>query len=268
MLLVPMTYEDHVHGVVVVSKTGRDRFDARRRDDPPIFAGYAAQALVNATNLGRLQRQQAELEHQLVSQRRLLEVNERLLSTLDPNGVLELIADSLKAIVPYDSLTIYRVDRETGRPPRGHRPRPVRRADPRLREPARRRHHRLGGRPRRGRPRQRGAPRSALGPDPGHAVRAGVDDRRPAAGRRRGDRHAEHRPDGRRGGLLQPERVRAHPALRRPGLDRPPERRGPRRGTGPRRARRADRAAQPRRVPARAGRAVAGDRRGPARSRS
>jgi diguanylate cyclase (GGDEF)-like protein len=47
----------------------------------------------------------------LASQRRLLEVNERLLSTLDPQGVFELIADSLKSVVAYDNLTIYRVDR-------------------------------------------------------------------------------------------------------------------------------------------------------------
>ena len=67
-----------------------------------------------ATNIDRLRRQQGELEHQLASQRRLLEVNERLLSTLEPTGVLDLIADSLKAIVPYDSLTIYRVDRAAG----------------------------------------------------------------------------------------------------------------------------------------------------------
>ena len=111
MLLVPMTYEDVVQGVLVVSKNGLDRFDNDDETTLSIFAGYAAQALVNATNQGRLQRQQAELEHQMISQRRLLEVNERLLSTLDPAGVLDLIADSLKAIVPYDSLTIYRVDR-------------------------------------------------------------------------------------------------------------------------------------------------------------
>ncbi len=46
----------------------------------------------------------------LASQRRLLDVNERLLSTLDPEGVLNLIADSLKSVVAYDNLTIYRVD--------------------------------------------------------------------------------------------------------------------------------------------------------------
>src|SRR4029077_1640853 len=55
-----------------------------------------------------------ELELQLEGQRRLLEVNGRLLSTLEPAGVLDLIADSLKAIVPYDTLTIYRVDRAAG----------------------------------------------------------------------------------------------------------------------------------------------------------
>ncbi|HET9522459.1 MAG TPA: diguanylate cyclase, partial [Candidatus Limnocylindrales bacterium] len=38
----------------------------------------------------------------------------RLLSTLDPKGVLEMIADSLKTIVPYDALTMYRCDREAG----------------------------------------------------------------------------------------------------------------------------------------------------------
>jgi diguanylate cyclase (GGDEF)-like protein len=113
-LLVPMTYERTVHGVLVVSKDGRDRFDRDDETTLSIFAGYAAHALLNATNMERLHRQQLELEHQLDGQRRLLEVNERLLSTLEPAGVLDLIADSLKAIVPYDSLTIYRIDRAAG----------------------------------------------------------------------------------------------------------------------------------------------------------
>jgi diguanylate cyclase (GGDEF)-like protein len=50
----------------------------------------------------------------LASQRQLLEVNERLLSTLDPQGVLNLIADSLKSVLAYDNLTIYQVDRAAG----------------------------------------------------------------------------------------------------------------------------------------------------------
>ncbi|HEU0242703.1 MAG TPA: EAL domain-containing protein, partial [Candidatus Limnocylindrales bacterium] len=111
MLLVPMTYESRVLGVIVLSKLGYDQFDEDDERTLEIFAGYAAQALVNAEAFGQVRRQQQELHHRLESQRRLLEVNERLLATLDPSGVLEMIADSLKAVVTYDSLTIYRVDR-------------------------------------------------------------------------------------------------------------------------------------------------------------
>ena len=53
-------------------------------------------------------------QHVLASQRKLLEISELLLSTLDPEGVLGLIADSLKQVLPYDNLTIYRVDRRAG----------------------------------------------------------------------------------------------------------------------------------------------------------
>ena len=114
MLVVPMSFEDVAHGVIVVSADGLDRFGPDDEATLTIFAGYAAQAIVNFEHLDQLNRQQAELEHQLASQRRLLEVNERLLSTLDPKGVLELIADSLKTIVPYDALSIYRCDRAAG----------------------------------------------------------------------------------------------------------------------------------------------------------
>ena len=84
--LVPMTYEDVVHGVVVVSKRGRDRFDA---DDETTFAIFAE---LRGPGPGqRRERRTASsasrpsCEHQLASQRRLLEVNERLLSTLEPS---------------------------------------------------------------------------------------------------------------------------------------------------------------------------------------
>src|SRR4029453_18968035 len=87
MLLVPMTFDGTVHGVIVVSKVGRDRFSADDETTLAIFAGYAAQALVNGASGERLREQRAELEHQLEGQRRLLEVNERLLSTLEPAGV-------------------------------------------------------------------------------------------------------------------------------------------------------------------------------------
>jgi diguanylate cyclase (GGDEF)-like protein/excisionase family DNA binding protein len=114
MLVVPMTFEGRVRGLIVASQLGRDRFSDEDLTTLTIFAGAAGQALVNAERLEQLRLQQAELEHQLVSQRRLMAVNEQLLSTLDPSGVLEMIADSLKTVVAYDSLTIYRVDTERG----------------------------------------------------------------------------------------------------------------------------------------------------------
>jgi diguanylate cyclase (GGDEF)-like protein len=114
MLLVPMSYESRVLGVIVVSKVGFDQFGEDDQRTLEIFAGYAAQAVVNAEAFGQVRRQQDELHHRLESQRRLLEVNERLLATLDPSGVLEMIADSLKVVVSYDALTVYRVDRGAG----------------------------------------------------------------------------------------------------------------------------------------------------------
>ena len=114
MLLVPMIHDNRSVGVIVVSQMGTDRFDDDDEVTLSIFAAAAVQAFINAENVERLRRQQLELELQLEGQRRLLEVNERLLSTLDPVGILDLIADSLKAIVPYDTLTIYQVDRTAG----------------------------------------------------------------------------------------------------------------------------------------------------------
>src|SRR5207249_5273033 len=104
-LVVPISFEDHVHGAIVVSAIGRDRFGQEDETTLTIFAGYAAQAIVNTTQLDQLDRQRRDLEHQIASQCRLLEVNERLISTRDPKGVLEMIADALKTIVPCDSLT-------------------------------------------------------------------------------------------------------------------------------------------------------------------
>lgn len=114
LLVVPMSYEDRVHGVIVCSKLGRNRFGSDDQMILSIFAGYAAQALVNGDYFARLTEQRRELEHQLASQRRLLEVNETLLSTLEPRAVLEMIADALRAVVEYDALSIYQVDRAAG----------------------------------------------------------------------------------------------------------------------------------------------------------
>ena len=193
-----------------------------------------------------------ELEHQLVSQRRLMAVNERLLSTLDPSGVLEMIADSLKTVVTYDSLTIYRIDKERGvrRPviARDRFAELILGYDAPLgtgltgwavdhREPVLANDAHMD-------------PRSVQIPGTPFEPESMVIVPLMAEGEVAG--HAQHRPDGHGRGALQPERVRADEALRGPGGHRAAQRRGARRGQGPGRARRADGPAQPRRVPARA----------------
>jgi GAF domain-containing protein len=84
IIVAPISFEDRVHGVIVISASGRDRFGRDDETTLTIFASYAAQAIVNTDHLDQLDRQRRELEHQLASQRRLLEVNERLISTRDP----------------------------------------------------------------------------------------------------------------------------------------------------------------------------------------
>jgi diguanylate cyclase (GGDEF)-like protein/excisionase family DNA binding protein len=110
MLVVPMVFEERSVGVIALSKLGRDQFSTDDLQTMTIFAGYAAQAIANARAYERLELQSTELARQLQSQRRLLEINERLQSTLDRGNVLESIADGLRSVVHYDNLSIYRID--------------------------------------------------------------------------------------------------------------------------------------------------------------
>jgi diguanylate cyclase (GGDEF)-like protein len=108
LLLVPLSYGDEVQGVLVVSKSGVDRYGSDDEQALSVFGRYAAQAMVNARNIAQLQRQQSQLERQLAAERRLLEISEQLVSTLEPRRVLEQIADTIGGVVSYDRLTIYR----------------------------------------------------------------------------------------------------------------------------------------------------------------
>ena len=110
MLVVPMVFEGRAVGVIALSKLGRDQFSTDDLQTMTIFAGYAAQAIANATAYAKLELQSTELARQLQSQRRLLEINERLVSTLDRQNVLDAIADGLRSVVRYDNLSIYRSD--------------------------------------------------------------------------------------------------------------------------------------------------------------
>jgi diguanylate cyclase (GGDEF)-like protein len=114
LLLVPMAYGEAIHGVLVVSKAGAGRYDREDEQALSIFGRYAGQAIENAENIERLEHQQTTLERQLAGERRLLDVSEQLVSTLEPRQVLEQIADTIGSVVHYDRLTIYRHDRASG----------------------------------------------------------------------------------------------------------------------------------------------------------
>lgn len=112
MLVVPMLYESRTLGVIVLSQLGLDKFTDDDLQTMGIFAGYAAQAMANATTYGQLTEQTAELGRRAESQRRLLEVNQRLMWTLDQGDVLDTIADGLREVVRYDTVAIHRADHE------------------------------------------------------------------------------------------------------------------------------------------------------------
>jgi diguanylate cyclase (GGDEF)-like protein len=112
LLMVPMSYGDEVHGVLAVSRAVRGAYGPQDEQALSIFGRYAAQAIVNAANIARLESHRTQLERQVAGERRLLGVSEQLVSTLDPRRVLEQIAETIGMVVHYDRLTIYRRDRD------------------------------------------------------------------------------------------------------------------------------------------------------------
>jgi diguanylate cyclase (GGDEF)-like protein/excisionase family DNA binding protein len=114
MLLAPMTFDDQVLGVVVLSKLGLHQFDEDDLRLLVIYASLAAQAMANADTTSRLRSQTAALERQLESQRALLLITESILTTLDPTAVLDQVTDRLADLVRYDTIAVEIVDPLTG----------------------------------------------------------------------------------------------------------------------------------------------------------
>jgi diguanylate cyclase (GGDEF)-like protein len=114
LLLVPISYGDNVQGVLVVSKQGVGKYGPDDEQALSIFGRYAAQAIVNADNIEELEQQHALLEQQVAASKRLLDLSEKLVSTLDPRRLLEQIAETIGTVVHYDRLTIYTNQTATG----------------------------------------------------------------------------------------------------------------------------------------------------------
>lgn len=111
MLLAPMTFEDQVLGVLVLSKLGLHQFTDDDLRLLVIYASLAAQAMANADATQRLEEKSAALARQLLSQRELLSITESILTTLDSAAILEQITERLGALVRYDTVAISIVDR-------------------------------------------------------------------------------------------------------------------------------------------------------------
>jgi diguanylate cyclase (GGDEF)-like protein/excisionase family DNA binding protein len=106
MLLAPMTFEDQVLGVLVLSKLGLHQFSDDDLRLLVIYASFAAQAFANADATEKLLAQSEALERQLVNQRGLLQVTESILATLDTDKILDQVADHLANLVGYDNIAI------------------------------------------------------------------------------------------------------------------------------------------------------------------
>jgi diguanylate cyclase (GGDEF)-like protein/excisionase family DNA binding protein len=114
MLLAPMTFEDRVLGVLVLSKLGLHQFSDDDLRLLVIYASFAAQAMANADTTERLREQSAALERQLQSQRELIGITESILTTLESRTVLESITDRLGSLIASDNIAIEVVDPATG----------------------------------------------------------------------------------------------------------------------------------------------------------
>ena len=104
MMSAPLVSGGQAIGVVTVyNKLGGGRF---RDDDAAILtslAGHAAVALENARLL-------TDLNRRVHSQLTLLDTALSMQRMIDSSSMYQLVADKLKEVVPYDSITIYMVD--------------------------------------------------------------------------------------------------------------------------------------------------------------
>jgi len=110
VMSAPLIGEEGAIGSLTVHSQSREAFDQSDAELLEVLASQAAIAVTNARLYEQVGQESAALARQTDSQRRLLDINRRLLSTLEASSVLELVADGLKGVVWYDNLAVYRVD--------------------------------------------------------------------------------------------------------------------------------------------------------------
>ncbi|MGI8657542.1 MAG: GAF domain-containing protein [Candidatus Limnocylindria bacterium] len=109
VMSAPLIAEEGAIGSLTIHSQARQAFGTADAELLEVLASQAAIAVTNARLYEQLGEESSALARQTDSQRRLLQINERLLSTLESADVLELVADGLKGVVWYDNLGLYRV---------------------------------------------------------------------------------------------------------------------------------------------------------------
>ena len=112
VMTAPLVGSTGGFGALTVQAHRRHAFDENDAELLRLLADQAAIAITNARLYDELGEESTALARQIDSQRRLLQINERLLSTLEPSSVLEHIADGLKSVVWYDYLAILRIEHD------------------------------------------------------------------------------------------------------------------------------------------------------------
>jgi diguanylate cyclase (GGDEF)-like protein len=107
LLAVPLTYGQDVVGVIVVSKLGRDQFDADDLRLLEVLAGHASVALVNA-RLYEAQRREAE------SAKALLDLSRELSSLTDLGEVTGRVAQGAARITGSRKASVWLPHRDSG----------------------------------------------------------------------------------------------------------------------------------------------------------
>ena len=128
MLLAPMRFDDRTVGVIVLSRLGIDQFEPDELRYLKTYAAMAAQAMANVDATELLRAQSEILARQLEAQRQLLRATESILSTLDPHGIVEEIAQRVGTLFPVDTIdpatpAIPRAGRRVSSSPRAKAPR-------------------------------------------------------------------------------------------------------------------------------------------------
>jgi diguanylate cyclase (GGDEF)-like protein len=109
MLLAPMTYEDEVLGVLVLSKLGLRQFTEDDLRLLEIYASLAAQAMANVDSTDRLRQQYAQMARWAAQLRSIQQLGVRLsrLSSVGEIGIA--IATELRQLIDYHNVRVYRL---------------------------------------------------------------------------------------------------------------------------------------------------------------